>query len=127
MPVEERVSVLEQRTQHMEQRALGLGDSVVRVENKIDQISETLRTLVRIEERQGAIVDRLTAGSQTMQEQGKRIQALEVAMPDELDKRLVAIETKMPGLVESRKWVVMGVLGGLAMMGAAVVHTVLKG
>lgn len=100
----ERVIVLEQRVSHV-------GESIERVEATVNSIAETLSSLVRIEERQVAINNKLAEGSVAMSLQ---------------DARIKAIELTMPGLSELRKWVIGGVLSGIGMIGAAVVHLVVK-
>lgn len=119
MPEEQRINVLEQRVSSFD-------GTVRRVEQKVDSIGDTLRSLVRIEERQIATNDKLVENAKAVHEHEARLKALEIAVPENLDKRLVSIETKMPGLQESRGWVVMGVLAGVGMIGAAVVHLVMK-
>lgn len=94
-----------------EQRINILEQTVVRIDGKLDGIAETLQSLARIEERQMSTTERLRNGAETMQDH---------------EERLRAIEVRMPGLVESRKWVVMGVLSGVGMIGAALLHMVLK-
>jgi DNA repair ATPase RecN len=120
------MSELENRLIILEQQSRSFEGSTLRMEKKLDEIGEALQSLVRIEERQMAINTRLSDGAQTMQVHAEQIKQLQIAVPEKLDKRLVSIETKIPGLVESRGWVVAGVLGGLAMMGAALAHTVLR-
>jgi hypothetical protein len=116
---DDRLVILEQRMDH-------LGGTVMRVDDKLDSIASTLQSLVRIEERQISTNEKLGDVTKGAQDRETRLRAVEAAIPENLDKRLVSIETKMPGLVESRKWVVMGVLAGIGMIGAAVVHTVIK-
>ncbi len=114
-----RIAVLEHEMQQTRETSQ-------RMEHKIDSIADTLRSLVRIEERQVAANVRMAATEQAVQEQGRLIKGLQIEMPENLDKRLVSIETKMPGLVESRRWVVTGVLAGVGMIGIALVHLILK-
>lgn len=116
----------EHRIQQLEREVQGARAANERVEKKIDSIADALRILVRIEERQVAANTRLAALEDGQQETQQRLRQLEVAMPENIDKRLVSIETKLPGLVEARRWVVMGVLSGIGMIGLAVVHLVLK-
>jgi len=114
---DERLSLLEQR----------MDTTIQRVDSKLDNIAAALQTLVRIEERQLHVskrFDEFSAGATSREE---RLRQVELAMPENLDKRLSSIETTLPGLKELRKWVISGVLGGLGMMGAAILHTVLKG
>ena len=92
-----------------------------RMENKIDSIIDTLRTLARIEERTVATNAQLSQIADDVRDQDKRLRTLEVAMPENLDKRISIIETKMPGLVEMRLWIIGGVGGGLAMMAAGII------
>ncbi len=115
----DRLVILEQRMDH-------LGGTVMRVDDKLDSIASTLQSLVRIEERQIATNEKLSEGTKVMQDHDTRLRKLEVEVPENLDKRLVGIETKIPSLVESRKWVVMGILAGIGMIGVAVVHMVMK-
>ncbi len=101
---EARITILEERTSM-------LGDSVSRVESKIDSIAETLNSLVRIEERQLVINSRLAEGAKTLQDHEGRIKTMEVVMP---------------GLIEKSTWIVLGLLGVLAGVGAQILHMVLK-
>ena len=114
----ERLALVEHQVHQM-------GTGMVRMESKLDTIGETLSVLVRIEERQAQVHQRLIEGAQRMNDLDARTKAIELAQPPELEKRLLAIETAMPGLKETRRWVVMGILGGLGMMGAALGHLVL--
>lgn len=116
---DQRLDLLEQRVDH-------INSNVLRVDNKLDGIAETLMSLARIEERQMATTDRLRQGSETFADHEERLRRVEASVPENLHKRLASIETKMPGLVESRGWVVAGVLGGLAMMLVALASFVLK-
>lgn len=112
------------RIEMLERRVGDLGGAVYRMDGKLDNITDTLSSLVRIEERQVSANEKLTNGAIRMHDHENRLRALEMNVPDNLDKRLVSIETKIPGLVESRKWVVMGVLAGIGMMGIAVLKLV---
>ena len=100
----ERIALLEHRANRSE-------DVVDRVEVKLDRIVTTLDSLVRIEERQIVINTRLNEGTVAMALQSERISRLEVAMP---------------GLKELRAWVITGVLSGIGMMGASLIHLILK-
>ncbi len=113
---EDRIHVLEQR----------MDTTIHRVDSKLDNIAETLQSLVRIEERQIQTSQRLTEGSAALKDHDDRLRWLEKQVPENLGKRLSSIETKIPGLLESHKWVVMGLLAGVGMVGAAVFHMVLK-
>lgn len=115
----------DERLARVEQQAQHLAGGMRRIEGKVDAIGESLQILVRIEERQAQTNQRLAEGAQRMNELDGRIKTVEMAQPPDLEKRLLAIETAMPGLKEIRKWVVMGILGGLGMMGAALGHLIL--
>lgn len=115
----ERIAAVEQRHARVE----GVVDNM---DQKLDKLIDAMSSLVRIEERQQATGDRLAMGAQTFQDHEARLRKIEVEMPENLDKRLSSIEAKMPGLVESRKWVVMGLLGGTGMIGAALLALVIK-
>ena len=95
----------------LEQHAKSTDSTMGRVETKLDTIVETLNSLVRIEERQSVINIRLNEGTQTMQSHETRLQTIEV---------------KMPGLIEKSGWLVGGMLSTLAIVGAALVHGVIK-
>ena len=109
-----------------EQRVTILEQTVVRMDNKLDGIAETLQSLARIEERQGATNDRLRQGTEIMQDHEKRIRSLEVQVPTDLTKRIAEIEVHMPGLIEVRGWVVLGILAGLMMIATAVGTLIFK-
>ena len=93
----------EQRIDHLEK-------AVEKIDGKIDGITDALQSLVRIEERQINTAERLNAG---------------VGKMGDHETRLRAIEKEIPGLIESRKWVVLGILSSLAMIGAAMFKLVL--
>lgn len=101
----------EERIIILEQHAKGTDTTLGRVENKIDTIVDALNSLVRIEERQSVISIRLNEGAKTMQNHESRIQA---------------IETSLPGLIEKSNWLVMGVLGVIAIVGAAAAEVIFK-
>ena len=105
------VAVEEARIQNLEQRTAVLGETINRVEGKVDNIVDTLNSLVRIEERQIAINARLAEGAQTMQNHEGRIKNMEVVMP---------------GLIEKSGWMVAGLLGVIGVVGMQVLHMVLK-
>ncbi len=116
-----------QRLAAVEQGHAHVKDTVTNMDQKLDKIVDALSSLVRIEERQQATGDRLAMGAQTFQDHESRLRKVELDIPDNLDKRLSSIEVDMPGLKELRKWVILGVLGGLGMMGTALVKLVLIG
>lgn len=105
------VAVEEARIQNLEQRTAVLGETINRVEGKVDNIVDTLNSLVRIEERQIAINARLAEGAQTMQNHEGRIKNMEVVMP---------------GLIEKSGWMVAGLLGVIGVVGMQILHMVLK-
>jgi hypothetical protein len=116
-PDDKRLEILEQQ----------LHETRREVNTKLDGISTALQSLVRIEERQVYSASQLSELSVDVRDQELRLRQIEVALPKNLDHRLAALELAMPGLKELRKWVVMGVVSGVGMIGAAVVHTVMKG
>lgn len=110
-----------------------LKNSVKRVEfnvqglhGKIDTLTESMAAMVRMEERQATINERLIDGSRTMNQIIARVAVLERDVPEDLPARLAAIETQMPGLTELRKFVVGGVVAGIGMILMALVALVLK-
>lgn len=103
--------MIEERTIILEQHAKGTDVTLVRVEGKIDNIANTLNTLVRVEERQLALNDRMT-------ESGIATQALA--------DRLVVVETALPGLLEKSKWLVTGVLGIVSLAALKLIEAVTK-
>ena len=104
---------LPQRVQRLEEGVDRLVETVDkqgrRFDNKLDSIGQSISLLVRVDERQVAIAERLQAGAVTMQKH---------------EDRLTAIETAMPGLKEMRRWVIGGILAGIGMIGAAVLKLV---
>lgn len=80
-----------------------------RFDKKLDSIGQSISLLVRIDERQVAIAERLQLGAATMQKH---------------EERLSAIEAVMPGLKEMRTYVVAGVMAGAGMIGVAVLKLV---
>ncbi len=111
VPQDDPLSVLSSH----EARILGLTLSHIAQETKrnadaVVAINETLHILTRLEQAQGHVLDKLKEGSMRMTDH---------------EKRLKDIESNMPGLLETRKWVIMGVLAGLGMMGMALVKLVI--
>lgn len=96
-----------------------------RIDQKLDDIGESLVILARIDERHIAIAENLEKVLDTQNAQAARLAVLERSLPNELDKRLGSIEMAMPGLTETRKWVMSGILAGVGMIGVAVVSLVL--
>lgn len=104
----------------LENRVSNFGDGVDRVETKVDKIVTTLESLIRIEERQITINQRLADGAQTMQVHDSRIKALELAIPERLEDRLGTIEKAMPSLIEKAGWVTRILIGIATAVGAGV-------
>ena len=115
----------ENRIGALENRMDNLGETVNRVDSKLDGIAATLSSLARIEERQMNTNEKIAVAANQSADHESRIRRLEESMPKDADDRLIDIEKVMPGLIESRKWVVLGILTGLGMMGAALVKLVL--
>lgn len=115
---ENRIGVLEQRMDN-------LGETVNRVDTKLDGIANTLSSLARIEERQMNTNEKIAQAANQNADHELRIRKLEDAMPNNADGRMTTIEMAMPGLIESRKWVIMGILAGLAMIGTGILKLVL--
>lgn len=86
-----------------------VGQQGQRFDSKLDAIGTSISLLVRIDERQVAIAERLQLGAVTMQKH---------------EERLVKMEVAMPGLQELRKYVVMGIVAGAGMIGVAVLKLV---
>lgn len=81
-----------------------------KLDSKLDSISQSISLLVRIDERQIAIAERLQLGAATMQKH---------------EDRLTTVEMAMPGLKELRSYVVTGIVAGVGMIAAAVLKLVL--
>lgn len=81
-----------------------------RMEATLGRVADSLQALVKLEAQYGetrADVERLVS---SIAKQNDRLQAIEV---------------HMPGLIETRRWVVLGLLAGVGMMGAALLKMVL--
>ena len=101
----------EDRLVHIERRVSDLAGNIDRFDGKLDAIADSLSSLVRIEERQITINERLAAGQKTMQEHTERIHAIEV---------------KLPPLQEARGWLVAAILAILGLVGHAIMGVVVK-
>lgn len=73
-------------------------------------IHESLRTLTRLEATHGAQIAEVARISRQV---------------ELVDDRILEIERDMPGLRELRKWVVLGIVSGVGMMGIALTKLVL--
>ena len=104
---------LPHRVQRLEEGVDRLTDAVDqqgrKLDNKLDSIGQSISLLVRIDERQVAIAERLQLGAATMQKH---------------EERIATIEAAMPGLKEMRTYVVAGVVAGAGMIGAALLKLV---
>ena len=104
---------LPHRVQRLEEGVDRLTDAVDqqgrKLDNKLDSIGQSISLLVRIDERQVAIAERLQLGAATMQKH---------------EERLSSIEATMPGLKEMRTYVVAGVVAGAGMIGVALLKLV---
>lgn len=104
---------LPHRVQRLEEGVDRLTETVgmqgQRFDTKLDSIGQSISLLVRIDERQVAISERLQMGAATMQKH---------------EERIATIEAAMPGLKETRGWVVLGILAGVGMIGAALLKLV---
>ena len=83
---------------------------VMRIETKLDKMTEALQTLARLDERDTATQQRLIDGAKTMAD---------------MQLRLTAIEQHMPGLKEIRALVNKAIMGVVSAVGLAVVALVL--
>lgn len=105
---------LPHRVQRLEDGIDRLEGAVVdqgrKLDNKLDSISQSISLLVRIDERQVAIAERLQMGAATMQKH---------------DERIASMEMVMPGLKELRSYVVMGIVAGIGMIAVAVAKLVM--
>lgn len=97
-----------------------------RIDDKLDGIGESLVVLARIDERHMNTTQQLIEVVKTQNEHERRLGIVEKAIPDDLTKRVGEIEKVMPGLRETRGWVISGILAGLAMMGVALSHVIMK-
>ena len=109
----------------LEQRMDDLGQTVNRVDSKLDGIAATLSSLARIEERQMHSNEKTAGVISLAADHEARIRELERSMPDDAEDRLSKIELGMPGLLENRSWIISGVLGVLALVGLGVMKLVL--
>lgn len=110
-PIDDTMSVLASA----EARIIGASLSHLASETKrnadaVEQINQSLRVLTRLEQAHGTVLDKLKEGSMRMTDH---------------EGRLLTIEKYMPGLLETRKWVVGGVLAGIAMIGGALFKLVI--
>lgn len=90
----------------------------------VSKMADSMTVLVRIEERQLNINSRIDELVKLSADKEVRLRALEIVVPDKVDVRLNDIERSLPSLVETRKWVIMGVLAGVGMIGAALLKLV---
>ena len=107
---------LPHRVQRLEEGVDRLTETVglqgQRFDTKLDSIGQSISLLVRIDERQVAIAERLQLGAVTMQKH---------------EERLTKVEVEMPGLRELRRYLIGGVVAGAGMIGVAVLKLVLMG
>lgn len=105
------------------------------VEKAVEKIGEAVETIAKntsqlalLEQRHAETRDGLERAfteiarvEEKREEADGRILAIEKAVPENLGKRLGAIEVAMPGLKEARGWLVAGVLAVFAVVGLATI------
>ena len=106
-PIEHRVMRLEDGVDRLTDT---LSQHSHKVDAKLDGIASLLTSLVRVEERQASTNARLIEGAETMRNHETRIEQIEV---------------QMPSLIEKSKWMVLGIIGVLALVGTALVNKTL--
>lgn len=109
----------------LEQRMDDLGQTVNRVDTKLDGIAATLSSLARIEERQMHSNEKTAAVASQTADHETRLRVLERITPDNLEERIVKIESVVPSLQESRSWLIKGILGVLGILGLALLKLVI--
>lgn len=88
----------------------GMVDSMYRLANSVERMQEALHAVIELRTQQATVLAQLSDGAKQMQEH---------------DTRLKDIERDLPGLREIRRWVIGGVLAGVAMMGTALMKLVI--
>jgi hypothetical protein len=105
---------LPHRVKRLEEGVDRLTDTVAtqgrQFDSKLDSIGQSISLLVRIDERQVAIAERLQMGAATMQKHEDRLSKMEMAMP---------------GLQELRRYVVAGIVAGAGMLAVALLKLVM--
>jgi hypothetical protein len=76
------------------------------------KISDSLQHMPVVQMQLGQVLEAMADGRNRM---------------DELDRRLQHVERVMPGLVEVRKWIITGLLAGVALMCTAMLQAVVWG
>lgn len=85
------------------------------------RLGASLESLVKLEQAQGQILEKLRDGSERMNKLDMRI----TDNQHDLSNRVASLERDMPSLIELRKWVIGGMLAGIGMMGVALFKMVL--
>lgn len=86
-----------------------MGGRMDKIDERLSKIVDVMESITRIEERQVGIKD-------TLNDHLKEEAATAVLS----DSRLKYIENKLPALIETRKWIIMGVIGIVSMVGLTV-------
>jgi hypothetical protein len=109
----------------LEKRMDDLGETVDRVDAKLDGIAATLSSLARIEERQLHSNEKAVSMVSLTNDHENRLRMLERNMPDNLESRINRVESIMPGLQESRKWIVSGIVAIIGIVGLSLLKLVM--
>jgi hypothetical protein len=105
----------------LDEKIMALRDDFVAMRSSIDKLADGMSVLIKVEERQAVLIDemsRLAAMHSAIEVKGE-------AAHDAIYLRLTEIEKVMPGLIETRRWVVSGIIAGVAMMLIAVASLVI--
>ena len=86
-------------------------ERLTRIEKNVDRLAEMVVVLARVEERSNETRTDVSTLSTDVKELGKRLGAIEVALPP---------------LIETRAYVIRGVIGLVSIVGIAVVGLVVK-
>lgn len=109
--------------------------SMDELKRAVTQVAEAINRLVLIEERSLETKRTIDRAFETLKDHESRIRQYEEIKSfmqenrstiNDHEQRLREVEEKMPLLVETRRWVVMGVLSGLSMMGAGLIKLLMK-
>jgi hypothetical protein len=109
----------------------GIQSDIADIKQAVQRVDAGLQAVARIEDRQLSLIQTMERDRLAQAALEERVRAIEqrtdtIDSVPKLQDRLGVIEVKMPQLEDLRKWVISGMLGALAMMGAALVSLVMN-
>jgi hypothetical protein len=116
----------EDRLRRVEQEQADMREVLGALKESQQSISNSLERLVRLEERHVETREALARAFDTIDRHTEDLHSIRLALPVNLEPRLRVMESAMPGLLEMRRWLVVGVMSVVGLIGCGVIGLIIK-